>query len=349
MNNFFQPQAPSVPTLKNFENGQVYSANDIFRNLFRDDIQTTILFGSGEEWEIENDLKSSINQMLFNRYYAIGSSDDEPNEDLLNKFKAERSEVVHFLLYNREESPLLSFNKSYRQMLKKVDFTSSDGVTIQRKALNIEFVEELFNTKLSDEVVQYAEQFYLSGESGDWYMNHFEKGTARSSCFEETQLKTIVRFIRIVLNVQQRATESATTAFSEGLDIDDVVSMLSENYGVESLINKALEDCDMMKKAAVCFQLYGNWVADFRSHNRHQEASGEVFEFSDLQVARQYAKARNESKKADAERLLNLSKIAELKAEMAERWDMVDDLDLKADEATANLIKAEKLARPLRG
>lgn len=349
MNSIFQPQSASIPTLKNFENGQVYSATDIFRNLFRDDIQTTIMFGSGEEWEIENDLKSSINQMLFNRYYSIGSDDDEPNADLLNKFKSERSEVLHFLLYNREESPLLSFNKSYRQMLKKVDFTSSDGVTIQRKALNIEFVEELFNAKLSDEVVQYAEQFYLSGESGDWYMNHFEKGTARSSCFEETQLKTIVRFLRIVLNVQQRATEYATTAFSEGFGIDEVASKLSESYGVESLITKALEDCDMNKKAAVCFQCYGNWVVDFRSKNRHQQASGEVFEFVDLQVGREYANARNESKKADAQRLLNLSKIAELKAEIAERRDLMDELDGKADEATSNLLKAEKLARPLRG
>jgi len=346
MNNFFQPQAPSVPTIKNFESGQVYSANDVFRNLFRDDIQSTSIFGSNEEWELENELKSCINQMLFNRCYAIGSGDDEPNEELLKTFRKEVNEVVHFLLYNKEKSPLYEFKKTFRRFFETKEFCE-DGLICERKGLNLEKLEEFLGIQISSEVAEYSDRFFLSGESGDWYMVEFGANANSSICFEETQIKSLARFIRRVLNVQESATERATMRFGEGFNATQVAEELTNAYGVERIVNKALEDCDMNKKTAVCFQLYGNWVVDFKSKNRHMSSSSEVLEFTDLQVAREYANARNESKKGDAQRKLNFERIAELKAEIAERFDLVAELDAQAEESQARLLKAEKLARPL--
>ncbi len=104
--------------------------------------------------------------------------------------------------------------------------------------------------------------------------------------------------------------------------------------------------CDKTAKLAVCFQSYGNWVVEFKAALRH-EGRDEVIEFSNQQDARAYAQARNASSSADIKRRKNLERIEALKQELEECSEMTTQLDNEADDATALLLKAQKLARPL--
>jgi len=345
MNNFFKPQATSLPTLTNFETGEVYTTSDIFRNLFRQDVTTTLVFGSADEWELENDLKCAINAMLFDTYYAIGTTASEPSQEDLSRFKNECAEVVHFLLYNKEESPLHEFKKTFRRFIETKEFCE-DGLIQEHKALNLEKLEEFLGIQISSEIAEYSDRFFVSGESGDWYMQEFGKQTNSSICFEETQVKMLARFIRRVLNVQEAATDRATMRFSEGFSASQVAEELTNAYGVERIITKALNESDKAAKIAVCYESYGNWVVDFKSANRHNEKA-EVLEFDNQQIAREYANAKNVSERCDNLRAKNIDKIAELKEELAKCLELTTNFDNSADEATAELLKAQKLARPL--
>ncbi len=346
MNNFFKPQATLLPTLTNFETGETYSTSDIFRNLFRQDVTTTLVFGSADEWELENDLKLAINSMLFDTYYAVGTTTkSEPSKEDLSRFRKERAEVVEFLLYNKEESPLYEFKKTFRRFLETKEFCE-DGLIQEHKGLNLEKLEEFLGIQISSEIAEYSDRFFVSGQSGDWYMSEFGKQTNSSICFEDTQVRMLVRFIRRVLNVQEDATDRATMRFNEGFSASQVAEELTNAYGVERIINKALNECNKTAKTAVCHKCYGTWVVDFKSAKRH-DVNTEVFEFDNQQIAREYANAKNVSERCDNLRAKNIDKIAELKAELAKCLELTDNFDNSTDEATAELLKAQKLARPL--
>jgi hypothetical protein len=347
MNNFFQPQAATMPTITNFENGQTFTAFDVFRNLFRSDISATYLFGSGEEWNLQDDLQSAIRQMLFGNYYAIGTNaEQEPSEEDVKRFKKEMSEVVDFLLFNEEESPLCEFKKTFRRFLQTKQFNDF-GLLEEHKALNLEKLEEFLKISIPSDIAQYSDCFHLGGESGDWYMVEFGAKASNSFCFQDTQIKTLVRFIRRVLNVHQNATDRATMRFEEGFTIEQVTEDLANAYSVASVISKALQDCKKVAKKAKAFKLYGGWVVDYECNNRDADKDSEVYEFENQQLARQYVNARNAVAKADRERKQNIDKIAELKNSLAECLALLVDFDKATDQAIAQLVKAERLARPL--
>ena len=347
MNDFFKPQATAVPTITNFETGEVYSANDIFRNLFSSDVTSTKMFGSGEEWEMAEQIKESIRTIFFDTYYSIGTTTKEaPTEEQINRHKAEANEIVYFLLYNKAESPLYEFKKTFRRMFETKEFVEF-GLVQERKALNLEKLEEFLGIKIPSEVAEYSDSFYVRGESGDWYMSKFGTEVNNSSfCFEDTQIKMLVRFIRRVLNVQQEATDRASMRFGEGFEADSVSEELAKAYGVERIVENAMNLCDKAAKIAVCFESYGNWVVEFKAALRH-EGRGEVVEFSNQQEARIYARAKNVSCAADFKRSKNIERIETLKQELEECLEMTAELDNEADDATTILLKAQKLARPL--
>ncbi len=347
MNDFFKPQTTAVPTITNFETGEVYSAHDIFRNLFSSDVTSTKIFGSGEEWELEEQIKESIRTIFFDTYYNIGTTTKEdPTEEQVNRYKREASEVAEFLLYNKAESPLHEFKRTFRRFLETKEFVEF-GLVQELKALNLEKLEEFLGINIPSEVAEYSDSFFVSGESGDWYMTKFGSEVKNSSfCFEDTQIKMLVRFIRRVLNVQQEATNRASMRFNEGFEADSVSEELTKAYGVERVVNNAMNLCDKTAKLAVCFQSYGNWVVEFKASLRH-EGRDEVIEFNNQQDARVYAQARNTSSSADINRRKNLERIEALKQELEECSEMTTQLDNEADDATALLLKAEKLARPL--
>ena len=346
MNNFFKPQATAVPTITNFETGEVYSAIDIFRNLFSSDVTSTMLFGSGEEWEMENQVKESIRTIFFDTYYSIGTTTKaEPTEEQVKRHKAEASEIAHFLLYNKAESPLHEFKRTFRRMLETKEFVEF-GLVQEHKALNLEKLEEFLGIEIPSAVAEYSDSFFVSGESGDWYMSKFGSEVSNSSfCFEDTQIKMLVRFIRRVLNVQEEATERASMRFNEGFDADYVSEELTKAYGVERIVNDAMNLCDKTAKPAVCFESYGNWVVEFKEALRHE--GKEAIEFYNQQDARIYARAKNDSCAADAKRNSNIERIENLKQTLQECLEMTAELDTQADDATALLFKAEKLARTL--
>ena len=336
-----------MPTITNFENGQTFSAFDIFRNLFRSDVSVLCAFGSGDEWELQEDLKSSIKQMLFGNYYAIGSNaEQEPSGENVTRFKKEMAEVVNFLLFNAEESPLCEFKKTFRRFLKTKQFNDM-GLLEDHKALNIEKLEEFLKISIPSDIAQYSDCFHLGGSSGDWYMIEFGAKDVNSFCFEDTQIKTMVRFIRRVLNVHQNATDRATMRFEEGFTIEQVTEELCGAYRIASVVSKALQDCKKVAKKAKAFKLYGSWVVDYESNNRDTDKDSEVYEFDNQQLAREYAKARNAVVRADRERKHNIEKVAALKIELADCLELNASFDNVTDEAIAELIKAEKLARPL--
>ena len=347
MNDFFKPQATAVPTITNFETGEVYSAHDIFRNLFSPNVTSTMLFGGGEEWEMENQIKESIRTIFFDTYCYIGTTTkDAPTEEQINRHKMEANEIAHFLLYNKEASPLHEFKKTFRRMFETKEFVDF-GLVQERKALNLEKLEEFLGIEIPSEVAEYSDSFFVSGESGDWYMSKFGDDVNNSSfCFEDTQIKMLVRFIRRVLNVQAEATERASMRFSEGFTADSVSEELTKSFGVERIVNNAMSLCDRTAKTAVCFESYGNWVVEFKESLRH-EGKEEVVEFSNQQDARVYARAKNVSSAADFKRRKNLERIEALNQELEECLAMTDKLDTEADDATALLLKAQKLARTL--
>lgn len=285
--------------------------------------------------------------MLFGNYYAIGSNaEQEPSEENVTRFKKEMAEVVNFLLFNAEESPLCEFKKTFRRFLKTKQFNDM-GLTVDRKALNIEKLEEFLKISIPSDIAQYSDCFHLGGSSGDWYMIEFGAKDVNSFCFEDTQIRTMVRFIRRVLNVHQNATDRATMRFEEGFTIEQVTEELTNAYRIASVVSKALEDCKKVAKKAKAFKLYGSWAVDYVSNNRDTDGDGEVYEFDNQQLAREYTNARNAVVRADRERQQNIDKIAELKNTLAERLELTANFDKIADGAIADLIKAEKLARPL--
>ena len=344
MNNFFTPQAAATPTITNFETGQVYTAQDVFRNLFNNKMNSTKMFGSGDEWELEQDVREALNLMMFDRYYAIGTTDCEPSEEQMKVFKSQRAELVHFLLYD-QESPLNVFKKTYRKFFVAKEF-NVDGLLFERKGLNLEALEKCLGISLPQELAAYADSFHLSGESGDWYMQTASQEIG-SMCFEDTQIKTLVKFIRRVLNAQTRAEEQAAMRFGEGFNEDRIRQELTNQFLVSMIVDNALANCPRDIEVAVCFRKYGHWSAELKSRSAYESAKSDVFEFDNLQEAQEYVKTRNRMEKAEQERVKNIDRIAELKAELAECLKMTASFDYNSDEATAESLKAQKLARPL--
>jgi len=344
MNDFFTPQVAATPTITNFETGQVYTAQDVFRNLFNNKMNSSKMFGSGDEWELEQDVREALNLMMFDRYYAVGTTDREPSEEQMKVFKSQRAELVEFLLYN-QDSPLNIFKKTYRKFFVLKEY-NVDGLLFERKGLNLEALEKCLSISLPQELAAYADSFHLSGESGDWYMQTASQETS-PTCFEDTQIKTLVRFIRRVLNAQTRAEEQAEMRFGEGFHEDRIHQELTSQFLISMIVDNALANCSRDIETAVCFRKYGNWCAELKIRSTYESAKGDVFEFDSLQDAQAYVKSRNRMERAEQERLKNLEEINEFRASLQRSIDETKDCDAECADSTEVFEMREELARPL--
>lgn len=346
MNNFFQPQAISaMPTIKNYETGAVWTANDIFRNLFSHDRYTDSHFGTQDETDAMQDMKMEINNIVWGSSYKIGKA----SEEVFDTYKKQAFEMAEFLLFNPEKSPLLKFKRTWRGLLTKKEFTSF-GLVAVRKGLDVDFLESLLNIELPQELAAYAERFFLEGEAGDWYFKE-EGSDLTSMCFASTQIQALAAFVRRVLGVQDRANEMANNLFAEGHDAEHVTERLNKSFGATSnvIIERAIEAADKAPKTAAAFREYGTWVVDFEEDRtgrvkRARAKGSEVFKFNDQQEARTWATARNNSENADKRHADNIKRIEDLKAELARCEELMIELGNESEQA---YIAFKKLARPL--
>ena len=347
MNNFFQPQTTNtMPTIENYATGAVWTANDIFRNLFSHDRYTDSHFGTQDETNAMHDMKMEINNIVWGSAYKVG----EASQEVFNMYNKEVLEMIEFLLFNAERSPLLKFKRTWRGLLTKKEFTSF-GLVEVRKGLDVDFLESLLNIELPQEFAAYAERFCLEGEAGDWYFKEYGSEDFSSMCFASTQIQSLAAFVRRVLGVQCRANEMANNLFAEGHDAEHVTERLNKSFGTTNnvIIERAIGAANKAPKMAAAFREYGTWVVDFEEDKtgrvkRARAKGSEVFKFNDQQEARTWATARNNSEKADRKHADNIKRIEELKAELARCEELMIELGDESEEA---YIAFKKLARPL--
>lgn len=346
MNNFFQPQTTNtMPTIENYETGAVWTANDIFRNLFSHERYTDSHFTTQNETDAMQDMKMEINNIVWGSSYKIGNA----SEEVLDKYKKQAFEMAEFLLFNPEQSPLLKFKRTWRGLLTKKEFTSF-GLVAVRKGLDIGFLEALLSIEVPQEFAAYAERFFLEGEAGDWYFKE-EGDDLTSMCFASTQIQSVTSLVRRVLGVQDRANEMANNLFAEGHSLERITECMNKSFGATSnvIIERAIEAADKAPKTAAAFREYGTWVVDFEEDKtgrikRARTNGSAVFKFNDQQEARTWAVARNNSEKVDKRHADNIKRIEDLKAELARCEELMIELGNESEEA---YIAFKKLARPL--
>ena len=329
--NIFTPTAQPALVVRNFETGVCYSASDVFINLFGRDRFTAQHFKNiTDEWEAENYMKQEICNMIFGQPYSIGSEGKVASELDASTFKKQVAEMTQHLLYSAD-SELRYFKRTgFRKML-------SDG------RLNIDAVKELFNLAqdLPESMSKWSEGFSIDGESGDWYFTNDNGG---SCAFGETRLLAVAKFMTETLNVQERLTSNASIRLSEGFDRDEVRKELEQlSFGVTELVDTAMDSAKVEEKP--CFVIMGHNQWTTRQASIYDLKDGEqYYKLPNYKQAVEFAYAKNNCLKADAKRRENIERIEQLQKEIAECLAMTDKLDTEADEATAEMVKAENLA-----
>lgn len=337
--NIFTPSAQPSLVVRNFETGMSYSPADVFINLFNRDRFTTQHFSNvTDEWEAESYMKQEICNMIFGKPYSIGSEGKTVSESDALTFKKEVAEMTQHLLYSAD-SELRYFKRTgFRKML-------TDG------RLNIQAVEELFNIPqgLPERVCKWASGFSLDGEAGDWYFTNDEGG---SVSFSETRLLAVAKFMTEALNVQARLTSNASIRLTEGFDRDEVRKELEKlAFGVTELVDIAMDSAEVKEDPFYVFMGWSQWTTrrvssyDLHGSSPNQKNGEEYYKLPNYREAVAFAHAKNAVSIADAKREANLKKIEELQNELEQCLARTAEFDNKADEAIANELKAEKLAR----
>lgn len=330
--NIFTPSAQPALVVRNFETGLSYSSADVFINLFNRDRFTTQHFRNvTDEWEAENYMKQEICKMVFGNPYSIGSEGKTASESDALTFKKEIAEMTQHLLYSAD-SELRYFKRTgFRKML-------TNG------RLNMQAVEELFNIpqELPERVCKWASGFSLDGEAGDWYFTNDEGG---STAFAETRLLAVAKFMTEALNVEARLTSNASIRLTEGFERDEVRKELEKlAYGVTEIVDIAMDSAKVTEEPFYVFMGYNQWTTR-RCRSYDLKEGEQYFKLPNYREAVAFAYAKNAELTAGVKRNANLSKIEELQSELEQCLARTAEFDNKADEAIANLLKAEKVAR----
>ena len=346
-NDFFTPTAQPTKVVTNFENGQAFSAMDVFRNLFNSSAVSLKHFSKKEdEWDAQNCMKEEINHMIFGTYYSVGSKGTEPTQEQIEAFKTQAIEMTEYMLWN-EDSPLQRFKKEYRKFFtKKLGDAERAGGVVEYKTLNVDKVEEFFDIGLTKAARRYATSFALAGESQDWYINEIEGGGINSTCFEETQLLVVARWIKKALNVYGDHIELAETRLSEGRDAQEVREDISRRVlHIEEIVEDVMQNAKTEVRRVYVYKSYGDWVVDYTETARRIDANSAIYEAESYMDGRKFANSLNEEKAATKRLNSNLEEIENIKARLLELQGETEGRENDVDDALKEVIECEDLAQ----
>ena len=337
-NDFFTPTAQPTKIVTNFENGQAFSAMDVFRNLFKSNAVSLKHFSKKEdEWDAQNCMKEEINFMMFGTYYSVGSKGTEPTQEQIESFKTQVAEMVDYMLWD-VTSPLQVFKKEYRKF-----FVKNDELF---KTLNVDKVEEFFDIGITKPMRCYATSFALAGESQDWYISEIEGGGINSTCFEETQLLVLARWIKKVLNVYGDHIEIAETRLSEGRTAEEVREDISRRVlHIEEIVEDVMQNSKTEVRRVYVYKSYGDWVVDYTETARRIDKNSAIYEAESYMDGRKFANSLNEEKAATKRLNSNLEEIENIKARLLELQGETEGRENDVDDALKEVIECEDLAQ----